>query len=76
MKHWEQEKEPEDLLLPRGRALEEGRQLLTSHGDVLIDDVRPYVDRSIEHDKRRIEAEQREREQEAEGRAQRAQRWA
>ena len=59
MKHWEQENEPDDLLLQRGRALEEGRQLLASHGDVLIDDIRPYVDRSIEHDERR-RAEQRE----------------
>ena len=63
MKHWEQEKEPDDLLLQRGRALEEGRQLLTSHGDVLIDDVRPYVERSIEHDERLLDAEQREREE-------------
>jgi WD40 repeat protein len=62
-KHWEQEKEPDDLLLQRGRALEEGRQLLTSHGDVLIDDIRPYVERSIEHDKRRIEAERRDRDE-------------
>ena len=59
MKHWEQEEEPDDLLLQRGRALEEGRQLLASHGDVLIDDIRPYVNRSIEH----VEAEQRKRDE-------------
>jgi WD40 repeat protein len=63
MKHWEEEKEPDDLLLQPGRALEEGRQLLSSHGDVLIDDVRPYVERSIDHDQRLLEAEQRGREE-------------
>ena len=34
---------------------------MTRHGDVLIDDVRPYVERSIEH--ARLEQEQREREE-------------
>ncbi len=63
MRHWEQKKKPDDLLLQRGRALEEGRQLLTSHGDVLIDNVRPYVERSIEHDERLLEAERHEREE-------------
>ena len=47
-----------------GRALEEGRQLLTSHGDVLIDDIRPYVERSIERDERLLQAEQLERDEE------------
>ena len=53
MKRWEQENEPNDLLLQRGRALEEGRQLLTSHGDVLIDDVRPYIEKSDAYSRQR-----------------------
>ena len=58
-------------MLPPGLALEEGRKLLSDHGDVLIDEVRPYVEKSIAADverQRQIAAraeEQRRREAEA-----------
>lgn len=48
----------DDLLLPRGRALEEGRELLTS-ATVPIDDIRPYIAASLDADRRRSEEETR-----------------
>ena len=41
------------LLLPPGLPLEEGRRLLADHGDVLIDDVEPYIKASIVADEQR-----------------------
>ena len=40
---WAERGRDPSLLLPPGLALEEGRQLLDDHGDVLVDEVRPYI---------------------------------
>jgi hypothetical protein len=47
MTEWEEQDQDETLLLSRGRALEEGRELLADHGDVMIDDVKGYIDHSV-----------------------------
>ena len=64
----EQEKRDPSLLLPPGLALEVGRKLLEEHGDVLIDDVRPYVEASIaaENERRRQEEAKAEAERQRE----------
>jgi hypothetical protein len=41
------------LLLPRGLPIEDGRKLLADHGDVLIEEVEPYIEASIAADDER-----------------------
>ena len=53
MRAWQEDKEPDDRLLARGRELEEGRHLLHDAGDVPIDDVTAYIQRSVAHEHRR-----------------------
>ena len=50
MQRWLDKSKPDELLLPPGIRLEEGRSLLEDHGDVAIDDVRPYIQRSLDVD--------------------------
>ena len=68
---WEEQGQNEKFLLDPGLQLERGRALLSSPGDVAVDDIRGYVDRSIEKDQRRLDAE-RERAIEIERRAKEA----
>jgi ABC-type dipeptide/oligopeptide/nickel transport system ATPase component len=51
VQRWREKGEPDELLLPPGIRLEEGRSLLEDHGDVAIDDVQPYVQRSLDVDR-------------------------
>jgi tetratricopeptide (TPR) repeat protein len=60
MRHWQEAGEPDDLLLARGRALEEGRELLLQRDHPFIQDIVPYVERSVTHEERQREAERRE----------------
>jgi energy-coupling factor transporter ATP-binding protein EcfA2 len=53
MQRWLDKSKPDELLLPPGIRLEEGRSLLEDHGDVAIDDVRPYIQRSLDVDRNR-----------------------
>lgn len=53
MKAWRDDGGPDDRLLARGRELEEGRHLLHHAGDVPIDDVTAYIQRSVAHERRR-----------------------
>ena len=53
MKAWQEDKKPDDRLLARGREVEEGRHLLHHAGDVPIDDVTAYIQRSDAHERRR-----------------------
>ena len=64
MAAWDEQGRAPSLLLPPGLALEVGRQLLADHGDVLIDDVAPYIEASIAADdeRRRQEAARAEEE--------------
>lgn len=50
MRRWAREKCPDDLLLPQGLELEEGRQLLKSEDIVSMTEVREYIERSITAD--------------------------
>ena len=50
-------RQDEKFLLDPGVQLERGRALLDEPGDVAVDDIRDYVGRSIEKDKRRLDAE-------------------
>ncbi|MFO1049683.1 MAG: toll/interleukin-1 receptor domain-containing protein [Geminicoccaceae bacterium] len=54
---WEEGGRDPSLLLPPGLALEVGRKLLDDHGDVLIDEVEPYVRESIAADEARLRRE-------------------
>jgi hypothetical protein len=56
-KEWEENRETEKFLLDPGLQLERGRALLENPGDIPVDDIRDYVERSIERDHRRLEAE-------------------
>ena len=49
---WQQHGEASDYLLPRGLQLELGRNLLARRNDLLIDDLLPYISRSIDQDDR------------------------
>ena len=51
------ERRERKFLLDPGVQLERGRALLTNPGDVAVDDIREYVGRSIEKDRRRLYAE-------------------
>jgi hypothetical protein len=54
---WLEAGKNDEFLLPSGIQLERGRTLLESPGDVAVDDIRNYVDLSIEKEKRRLKAE-------------------
>jgi WD40 repeat protein/energy-coupling factor transporter ATP-binding protein EcfA2 len=54
---WEENGEQEKFLLDPGVQLERGRALLNNPGDVAVDDIRDYVDRSLQKDQRRLAAE-------------------
>ena len=54
---WEEAGKDDEFLLPSGIQLERGRTLLDSPGDVAVDDIRNYVDLSIEKENRHLEAE-------------------
>ena len=54
---WEERSREPSLLLPPGLALEEGRDLLEDHGDVLVDEVRPYIEASLAADETRMRRE-------------------
>ncbi|MGA8586464.1 MAG: hypothetical protein WB715_21985, partial [Roseiarcus sp.] len=54
---WEENGGGEKFLLDPGVQLERGRALLDDPGDVRVDDIRDYVGRSIEKDKRRLDSE-------------------
>ena len=56
MAAWEERGRDPSLLLPPGLALEVGRELLEDHGDVLIDEVRPYIEASLAADEARSAA--------------------
>jgi WD40 repeat protein len=53
MRQWEERGKDETLLLPRGLPIEDGRKLLADHGDVLIEEVEPYIEASIAADDER-----------------------
>jgi energy-coupling factor transporter ATP-binding protein EcfA2 len=57
MVEWEQHGKNERFLLDPGVQLERGRALLDDPGDVRVDDIRSYVERSIEKDQRRLDVE-------------------
>lgn len=65
-RRWQETGRPDDLLLPSGLELEEGRRLLAAADETPIEDARDFVERSIAADEARAAAE-RER-QEAERR--------
>ena len=46
LRQWEEQGRDPTLLLPPGLPLKEGRKLLADHGDVLIDEVQPYIEAS------------------------------
>jgi hypothetical protein len=54
---WEEKGSIDRFLLDPGIQLERGRSLLDSPGDVPVDDIREYVDRSIQKEERRLNAE-------------------
>jgi len=58
MRQWSDLGSDPTALLPPGLLLEEGRGLLADHGDVLIDDVREYIEASIAADEAKVEREQ------------------
>jgi WD40 repeat protein len=53
MRQWEEEGRDETLLLSPGLPIEDGRKLLVDHGDVLIQEVEPYIKASIAADDER-----------------------
>src|SRR4029077_10320416 len=53
MRQWEEKGKDKTLLLSEGLPVEEGRKLLVDHGDVLIDEVEPYIEASIAADDER-----------------------
>jgi tetratricopeptide (TPR) repeat protein len=53
LRQWEEQGRDPTLLLPPGLSLEEGRKLLADHGDVLIDEVQPYIAASLAADEER-----------------------
>jgi hypothetical protein len=54
---WEEAGKNDEFLLPSGVQLERGRALLDSPGDAAVDDIREYVDLSIDKEKRRLDSE-------------------
>ena len=57
---WEEKGEIDAYLLPAGVQLERGRALLANPGDVPVDDLRIYVERSIKSEDDRLSAEREE----------------
>ena len=57
MEEWEERKSTDDYLLPPGVQLERGKALLATPGDVPIDDIRDFVERSIKKEDDRAAAE-------------------
>ena len=53
---WEERGQDEKFLLDPGVQLERGRALLANPGDVAVDDIRDYVERSVKKDERRLAA--------------------
>jgi hypothetical protein len=64
MRQWKEQGKDKTLLLPPGLPLEEGRKLLIDHGDVLIEEVAPYIAASIAADEERLRREEAEAEAE------------
>lgn len=62
MRQWEANGRRDDLLLQPGFQLELGRDLLAAPDEVPVDDLRPFIDASIERDQR-LSRERAEREQ-------------
>jgi WD40 repeat protein len=56
-RQWEENGQRDDLLLQSGFELERGRLLLDNPGDVPVDDIKDFVDRSIRHESARLAAE-------------------
>jgi hypothetical protein len=54
---WEEHGKDEKFLLDPGVQLERGRAFLANPGDVAVDDIRDYVERSVEKDQRRLDSE-------------------
>jgi len=57
MRQWEEKGGDKTLLLSEGLPVEEGRKLLADHGDVLIEEVEPYIKASIAADDERARRE-------------------
>ena len=57
MRQWEEKDRDKTLLLSEGLPVEEGRKLLADHGDVLIEEVEPYIKASIAADDERARRE-------------------
>lgn len=57
MQVWQENKCPNDRLLPSGSELEDGRKLLTVDKDIPISDIKPYIQRSITHRQRNARIE-------------------
>jgi WD40 repeat protein len=73
MKHWEEKNRDPEYLLATGRPLEEGRDLLNKHGDVIIDDgIWRYVELSSRRDDQLKIRDQRRRDEEKERQVQAA----
>jgi hypothetical protein len=74
MRHWEKKDRDPEYLLPTGRPLEEGRDLLRKHGDVIIDqEIREYVELSTQRDNERKAHEQRRHDEDKERQVEAAQ---
>jgi hypothetical protein len=59
---WEQNRRRDDLLLPAGFQLERAKDLLKDPGDLTVDDIQSFIDRSSEREKReRKEREEQQR---------------
>jgi TIR domain len=59
---WEQNQRRDDLLLPAGFQLERAKDLLKDPGDLTVDDIQSFIDRSSEREKReRKEREEQQR---------------
>ena len=56
-RQWEENGQRDDLLLQSGYELERGRLLLDNPGDVPVDDIKDFVERSIRHESARLAAE-------------------
>ena len=69
MGEWLAQEKPDDLLLPKGIALEEGRTLLGKKTDVRTDDLAAFINAAIAADQARIDAERAKERAEVERRA-------
>ncbi|MEL7465539.1 MAG: TIR domain-containing protein [Pseudomonadota bacterium] len=64
-RRWAERERIDDLLLPSGLELEEGRSLLAAADEIAVDEVRDYIEASIAADAARIEAGRKRAEAEA-----------